>query len=173
MVQGLEGGGRDSGAEEVLTNSEVACTYNELRERRNCHPSFWNFPFGRRMVAQALRNVRGFSGWEWGRGGHAVRKLLPRACAKIKLGAQGQQTAWKAGQGSVKSKAPLLQMHSPFHDALKFKRFPDCLTFPAATLAQSGPGAPTQSCLRLPVLPVAPSARHDRGWGDSSRRTTR
>lgn len=61
-----------------------------------------------------------------------MRKLLPRACAKIKLGAQGQQTAWKAGQGSVKSKAPLLQMHSPFHDALKFKRFPDCLTFPAA-----------------------------------------
>lgn len=98
--------------------------HNELRERRDCRPSFWNFPFGLRMVTQTVLNIRGFSGWGWGRGGHSARKLLSKAGAKIKLRAQGQQTAWKGGQGSVKHKARLLQMHSLFHDAFKVKMFP-------------------------------------------------
>lgn len=53
-----------------------------------------------------------------GLGGHAARRLLPRAGAKIKLHAQGQQAAAKSVQGSVKRKARLLQMQSPFYVAL-------------------------------------------------------
>lgn len=78
--------------------------------------------FGLRMVT--LRQGQGRFGVRVGWGGHAGRKLLPRAGAKIKHRTQGQQTAWKDSQGSVKCKARLLQMHSPLHDALKHKCFP-------------------------------------------------
>lgn len=109
------------------------------------------------MVTQALFNVKDFAK---GQGGelelHTARKLHPRAGPQIKLLAQCHQAAGKGGQEHVKCKANLLQMYSPFHDALEYKRFPGQFASTRGRIAQLGLGAPTQSCLLLPVATGSP-----------------
>lgn len=96
------------------------------------------------MATQALPKVRGFAKGGWGARGHAARRLLPRAGAKVKLRSQGQQAAEKSVQGSIKRKSRLLQMQSPFYAALPLSRnvSRDSLPLPAAAPAQPSPGAP-------------------------------
>lgn len=87
-------------------------------------------------------------GLEW----LAARKLFPRAGPNIKLRAQGQQAAWKGVQESVKCKARLLQMYSPFHDALEYKGIPGQSADSRRRISSAWPGAP-----QFLVLPAPPS----------------
>lgn len=108
------------------------------------------------MVAQALRNVRGFRGGngveEGIRKENCFQELVPKSNSTLKASRQLGRVARVLSN----AKPRLLQMHTPFQDTLKYKHSPGLSTAPRSHTSSVWPGAPTQSCLRLPVITGSP-----------------